>query len=379
MNTRFNYYALLLFTAVFFSSCGTGNGEGKTDGAPQTAPVETDFIQLRSTSGESELSYPGSIEGSVNVEIKPQVTGYLQEVLVQEGDYVRKGQPLFKIRPEVFNAQVGSTRASLKAALANQASAKIEVDKIKPLVAGKVVTEMQLKTAESAYQAATAQVEEARAALLSSELNADFTIIKAPVSGYIGRIPSRVGNLVSPSDATPLTMLSEIDQVFVYFSMSEADFLSYSKTVNNKEGRTAASLKLADGTTYEHKGYIEFASGNIDRATGSMVMKAVFENPKKLLRSGGTAKVVINNTVDGVVKIPKVAVKDIQDLYFVYKLGDSTNVEMVPIEIAGGTHNVYFVKSGVKQGDKIAVNRLDMLQMGVPISPKVVSADSLLN
>lgn len=378
MSTKLNYYVMLLSAAAFFSSCGSGNGEGEMDAMAQMPPVETDFIQLRSGSGDSQISYPGSIEGTVNVDIKPQVSGYLQSVLVKEGDYVKKGQPLFKIRPEVFTTQVSSSRAALKAALANQASAKVEVEKIKPLVSGKVVTEMQLRTAEAAYEAASAQVDEARAAVLSAEINADFTLITAPVSGYIGRIPSRVGNLVSPSDPTPLTTLSEIDQVFAYFSMSEADFLAYSRNGFKNDSETQVELQLADGTIYDKKGRIESASGNIDRATGSILMKAVFQNPGKILRSGGTAKVVINRKVDGIIKIPKVAVKDIQDLFFVYKLGDSTNVEMVPIEIEGGTHDAYFVKSGVKDGDKIAVNRLDMLQMGAPIVPKVIAQDSLL-
>lgn len=377
MNTKVNFATVLLCTAVLFSSCGSSGSEAEMGAAEQMAPVETDFIQLSSGDGQSEVSYPGSIEGTVNVDIKPQVSGYLQAVLVKEGQYVNKGQALFKIRPEVFNTQVSSSRAALKAAMANRESALVEVEKIRPLVSGKVVTEIQLKSAEAALESATAQVEQARAAVLSSEINADFAVITAPVSGYIGRIPSRVGNLVSPSDSSPLTTLSEINDVFVYFSMSEGDFITYSANGKADDGNTQVDLQLANGSFYNKKGRIESASGNIDRATGSILMKAIFPNPDKVLRSGGTAKVVINSAVTGVMKIPKVAVKDIQDLFFVYKLGDSTNVEMVPIEIEGGTHDTYFVKSGVKPGDKIAINRLDLLQMGTPILPKVVSLDTL--
>lgn len=376
MNTKTNFALMLITAIISLSSCNSGTSETDAAAAGQMPAVETDFIILQKANAGMQISYPGSIEGRVNVDVKPQVSGYLQTVYVKEGDYVQKGQALFQIKPEVFQEQVNSSSAALKAALANQASARVEVEKIRPLVEGKVVSDMQLKTAEAAYDAATAQVQQAKAALGSSKINADFSLIKAPVGGYIGRIPSRLGNLVSPSDAAPLTTLSDINTVFVYFSMSESDYIAYKKDGRSITGSQKVELMLADGSIYEYKGELESASGNIDRATGSMSMKAIFPNPDKLLRSGGAAKVIINNAVNGVMEIPKTAVKDIQDLFFVYLLDDSSNVKMVPVEINGGTKDRYFIQSGVKPGDKVAVNRVDMLQMGVPVIPKIVSLDA---
>ncbi len=354
----------LFSVLLLLASCG-GKGEEGMDGM---APLETDFIQL--TAGEANVTntYPGSIEGSVNVDIKAQVSGYLEAVYVKEGDYVQKGQNLFRIKDEVFQEQVANSDAGLKAALAAQTSAKIEMEKLKPLVDEKVVSEIQLKEAQARYSAATAQVAQAKAALGSSKINADFTLIKAPVSGFISRIPNRIGNLVTPSDATPLTTLSEINTVSVYFSMSESDYIAYKKEAHAKESVT---LILADGSTYEHKGKLETASGNIDRTTGSMPMKALFVNPDKLLRSGGTGRVVIDHAQNKVIQIPRTSVKDIQDKFFVFKLADSNKVAMVPIRISGNSVDSFLVKSGVEQGDKIAINRIDVLTEGMMVVPKI--------
>lgn len=353
--------ALLIFTVL--SSCGNGNGGA--DGYPVAKP-EVDFLVATSTTGAVEKKFPGIIEGSVNVDIKAQVSGYLEAIYVKEGEYVTKGQSLFKIKGDVFAEQVNNSQASYKAALANLSNAKLEVEKIKPLVEGKVFSEIQLKTAQANYEAAQAQVAQAKAALGSSKLNADFSLIKAPVSGYISRIPNRIGNLVTPGDSVPLTTLSDINTVFVYFSMSEADYLSFTKDNATDQ---PVSLVLANGDVFEEKGKLEVASGNIDRTTGSIALKAVFKNPKKYLRSGGSARVILNNNLSSVVTIPMASVKDIQDKFFVFTLGDSSKVAMTPIEIGGSSGTDYFVKKGLKPGDKIAINSIDVLSDGMEVAP----------
>ncbi|MFV0529813.1 MAG: efflux RND transporter periplasmic adaptor subunit [Flavobacteriales bacterium] len=362
--SMFKVLPILLLVALL-SSCGSGNEQ---QGNFEAAPQETDFVLLQQTDASIENTYPGILEGSVNVDIKAQVSGYLEAIYVKEGDYVQKGQSLFRIKGDVFNEQVNNSNAALKAAKASQATAKLEVEKLIPLVEGKVITDIQLKEAQARYDAATAQVAQARAALGSSQINAAFAVIKAPVSGYIGRIPNRIGNLVTPTDTTPLTTLSEIDNVSVYFSLSEADFIAF-----NKSGNTSKTVELimADGSLYNQKGKLEIASGNIDRITGSIAMKAVFPNPDKLLRSGGSGRVIINSLQNNVVKVPKLSVKDIQDKFFVFKLADSGKVNMTPIEVTGSTGSFYIVKTGLKSGDKIALNRIDALTDGSEVIPKI--------
>lgn len=375
MKTTISHALLVVATTAIFASCNTG---GQQQGYGDAAPQETDFIGLNTGTSSVKSSYPGTIEGSDNVDIKAQVTGYLETIYVKEGDYVQKGQSLFKIKSEVFNEQVNNSNAALKAAIAAQTTAKLEVDKIKPLVEGKVVSEIQLKTAQANYESASAQVAQAKAALGSSQINAGFALIKAPVSGYIGRIPKRIGNLVAPGDETPLTTLSEINTVNVYFSMSEADFIAYKKrSRTDQENASTAELIMADGSAYEHKGKLETASGNIDRATGSMTMKVIFPNPDKLLRAGGAGRIVLQQNMADVLSLPMSSVRDIQDKFFVFKLGDSNKVTMTPIEIAASTGNFYVIKSGLKSGDKIAVNRIDALNEGVQVKPKMIAIDSL--
>lgn len=361
--------ALIYTSAIvlFLTSCGPSTSEHH--GAEQPA-VETDFIRLEVEDVHTHKEYPGAIEGIVNIEIKPQVTGYLSEVLVREGDFVQKGQTLFRISPEVYTEQVKNGQAAVKAAIAAQETARLEMEKLRPLVDGKVVTEIQLKTAMATYESAVAQVEQAKASLGSSKINVDFTVVKAPVSGYIGRIPNRKGALVSPADPIALTTLSDISSVQVYFSLSEADYLSFQKSNLLSQSGKQVTLILADGSAYDQQGTLESASGNIDKATGSITMKAVFSNPHKLLRSGGAAKVMLNRTVNNIIQLPKLSVKDIQDKFFVFRLSDSSTVSMVPIEIEGGTKDLYFVKAGVQQGDKIAINRIDMLQDGLKVAAK---------
>lgn len=359
-------FLTLITAATLLSSCG-GNQE-----QPQEQAITVDFIELSPTEAETEKKYPGALEGTVNVDVKAQVTGYLDQIYVKEGDYVTAGQALFKIKPDVYNEQVNNSKAAYQAALSAEQNAKLEIEKIQPLVEGKVYTELQLRTAEANYAAAKAQVAQARAALGSSEINARFTQINAPVSGYIGRIPNRIGNLITPNDAIPLTTLSEINTVNVYFALSEADFIAFVRDQHGKTGKQKASLILADGTVYEHSGQVEVASGNIDKNTGSITLKASFPNPNKVLRSGGSAKVVLTKKHEDVLLVPMAAVKDIQDRYFVYVIGEKNKVAMKQIEIAGNTANEYLLKSGLTAGEKIVMNRIDVLNDGMQVQPSKV-------
>lgn len=363
---------LLIVMVIVTGSCGGGH-----EGPPQFSPANVDFFVAGKSTVNVEKKYPGIIEGSVNVDIKAQVTGYLEEIYVQEGSYVSKGQPLFKIKGDVFREQVNNSQAALQSALAAQSNAKIELEKIRPLVEGSVVSAIQLKTAQAVYEAATAQVAQAKATLGSSRINAAFAIIKAPVSGFIGRIPNRTGNLVTPADGTPLTTLSEINNVFVYFSMSEADYLSFMEDKKTNNAVNTVRLIMADGNSYEHKGNLEVASGNIDRTTGSIALKAVFPNPDKLLRSGGSARVVLNRAFSSALTVPMASVRDIQDKFFVFVLADSNKVAMRPLQIAGRSGITYLVKGGLRVGDKVALNNIDALNEGVPVIPTIVTLDSL--
>lgn len=360
------YFSFICIALFSFYSCS-----GSTDQDNFSQPNDADFIEIKAENTQLEKKYPGAIEGIVNVDIKAQVTGYLDQIYVKEGDYVTAGQSLFRIKGDLYAEQVSNSKAAYEAALATEKNAQIEVNKQRPLVEGKVYSELQLQTAEANLAAAKAQVAQARAALGTSQVNAAFTLIKAPVSGYIGRIPNRIGNLVTPADMIPLTNLSDIQQVFVYFSLSEADFIAFLKDKKTDKALNTVELIMADGSKYEHTGEVEIASGNIDKTTGSIPLKAVFKNDDKLLRSGGSGRIVLKKTLSDVITIPMESVKDIQDRFFVYVLSEKNTVKMIPIEIDGKTTSHYIVKSGLKLGDKIAINRIDLLNDGLTVVPTI--------
>ena len=357
---RFSVFSLI--TLAFLGSCKSN------EAPPKPAPVETQFIQLQTSNEDQVSSYPGAIEGEVIDNIKPQVSGYIQAVYVQEGSFVKKGQPLFKIKSEVFEAQVANADAAYKTAIANLSNAKNEVNKIEPLVKNKVVTDVQLISAKAAYDAAREQVAAARANLQSSILNKNFSLITAPVSGFVGRITNKIGSLATPSDAVPLTTLSQIERIFVYFSLPEKDYLLLQKKQQEKTFNRV-NLELADGSIYPLDGKLEMASGNINSNTGTMTMKAIFNNANHLLRSGGTGKVILHQQMSAVVAIPKYSVKDIQDQLFVFALKDSNKVSMQPIHSFGANDSCYYIRNGVNSGDKIAVNRIDTLYDGEVVKP----------
>jgi membrane fusion protein (multidrug efflux system) len=197
-----------LLAAVFLSSCSSGP-QTQAAPPPPTLPVAAVTTGTDTTYQE----YPASVEGIVNVEIRPQVSGSLDKVFVDEGAFVTAGEPLFKINDLPYRAQYNNAVASLHAAQAAVLNAQLEIDKVTPLVQNKVVSDYQLKTARAALEVAKANAEQAQANVATAQINLGYTLIKAPVSGYIGRLLKKQGSLVAPTDADALTLLSDVHNV----------------------------------------------------------------------------------------------------------------------------------------------------------------------
>jgi membrane fusion protein (multidrug efflux system) len=320
--------------------------------------------------------YPASIEGTVNVEVRPQVSGALDKVFVDEGAFVNAGQPIFKINEQPYRAALNNALASLHAAEAALGNAQIEVDKLTPLVANKVVSDYQLKTAKATYQVAKANIESAKANVSTAQINLGYTLIKAPVSGYIGRLLKKQGSLVSPQDVEALTQLSDVHDVHVYFSLGEKDFVSFKEqypgeTLKDKlKHLPSVALLLADGTEYAKQGKIDVIDGQFDKNTGAITVRASFSNPNGLLRSGNTGKVRLSLQHNNALIIPQSATVEMQDKVFVYALADSNKVKKSPITIIGTSGANYLVKDGVKAGDQIVLSGMDRLQEGTVIAPQ---------
>jgi len=320
--------------------------------------------------------YAAVLEGKVNVDVRTQVDGYLDKIFIDEGSYVKAGQPLFQINASPFKEQLNRDMASLHAMESALTTAELEVEKIRPLVENKVVAEMQLKIALAALQTAKANVEQARAAVAAARINVGFTLVKAPVSGYIGRIPKRVGNLVGKGDAVPLTTLSDISEVYAYFSMSENDFIDFSQgTSGNSLAQKLQQLQpvtllLSNGDSYPHKGRIEMVDGQFNKTTAAISLRATFPNPASVLRSGNTGKVRRDQEYPGALLVPQAATLEMQNKTFVYVVGDSNIVKRQIIQIAGSNNNRFIVKEGLKQGDKVVTAGIETLMEGTAIIPE---------
>jgi membrane fusion protein (multidrug efflux system) len=339
--------------------------------APPALPVEAVHTGTEITYQD----YPASIEGVVNVEIRPQVTGMLERILVDEGAAVRKGQPLFKINDAPFREQLNNALAAQQAAAGSVVSAQVEVDRFAPLVQNKVVSEVQLQTAQAALTVAKANLQRAKAAVSSARINMGYTTITAPVSGYLGRLQTKQGSLVGPTDAQALTQLSDVHEVHTYFSLGEDDFITFRKqyagnTLQDKLTHLPpVALVLADQSTYPTKGKVDMVDGQFDKTTGAVTLRATFPNANGLLRSGNTGTIRLALAHPDVLLVPTAATVELQDRVFVYAVGDSNKVSRQAITIQGKSGANYLVSEGVKNGDRIVLQGVDHLQEGQVIQP----------
>lgn len=361
----------LAVIALSLYSCST-KPQTQTAPPPPSLPVATVLPGNDTTFQE----YPASIEGAINVEIRPQVSGSLDRVFVDEGAYVNAGEALFKINDQPYRAQLNNALAGQHAAESALINSQLEIDKLTPLVQNKVVSEYQLKTAKAAYQIAKANIEQAKANVSTAQINMGYTTIKAPVSGYIGRLVKKQGSLVTPADAEALTLLSDVHTVHVYFSLAEKDFVSFKEqypgeTLKDKlKQLPTVGLLLADNSEYAKQGKIDMIDGQFDKNTGAITLRASFPNAQGLLRSGNTGKIRLSILHKDALVVPQSATIEMQDKVFVFALADSNKVKKQPITIIGKNGANYLVKDGIKAGDQIVLTGIDHLQEGTVIHPE---------
>lgn len=366
----------LAFAAV---SCTNGNSKN-ADRNEEPLALELPLLTVETTTAFTERTYLGSVEGTDNVEIRPQVSGKLEAIFVDEGEYVEKGQKLFQIDPLTYNEALNNEIANREVRKAELENAALEIERLTPLVENEVISNVRLRAAESNYEVAKSSLAQAEAAVNSARINKDFTLIKAPVDGYIGRIPKRIGNIVSMSDSEPMTVLSDIHSVRVYFSMSETDFLYFNErskkdSLDVEEGESRdmlseVSLILADGKEFEEKGVIDAIDGHINRSTGAISLRATFPNPRGLLRSGNSGKIRLEERHHNVIAIPQTAVYEIMDKTFVYLVKEDSTLKRQAVSLAGTSGKNYLVKSGLSSGDQIVTTGVESLNEGLLVIPQ---------
>ena len=381
MRKYLNTGILVLLAIVALESCSSPAANGGYAAMP---PAILPVFSVSNRPFTTFREYTASLEGSNDIEIRPQVSGYIEKIFVDEGAFVKKGQPIFKINDQPYREAYNNASASLAVAKANQSSAEINMNKLEPLVQNQVISPIQLKTARAAYEAATANVAQADAMVGNAKINIGYSLIKAPVDGYIGRIHVKIGSLAALSSADPLTNISEVKDVRAYFSVSETAFLRFKdeypgKTIEDKiKNLPPVDLILSDNTVYPLKGRVEMVSGQFTPGTGAIPFRASFPNPNGILRSGNTGRIRITvKQPDGLV-IPQESTFELQDKVFVFVLGDSNKVTSTSVKILGRSGNYYLVENGIKAGDRIVYSGVDKLNDGAKIVPIPMSLDSLL-
>jgi len=355
-------------TALLAFSCGNSQQGGMP-------ALSLAVMTVEPTSQEFNSAYPATIKGQQDIEIRARVSGYITKLCVDEGAVVHKGQPLFLIDAVPYQKAVQAAEAAVEVAKANVATTQLTVDSKTELHAQNIISDYDLQTAKNSLASAKAALAQAEAQLASARNDLSYTTITSPSDGVVGTIPFRVGSLVGTTTQEPLTVVSDINKMFVYFSMNEKQLLALTRqkdgSVNSMIGAMPeVQLQLADGTMYPAKGKIETLSGVIDLSTGAVQMRATFPNAQRLLRSGGTGTVLIPSVLDSALLIPQSATYEVQDKKFVYVLGDSSkvkNTEITVFPLDNGKQ--YVVTSGLKPGEQVVVEGVATLRDGMPIQP----------
>ena len=365
-----NKFLMFAVTALMFASCGGGGGR------PTFGDNEYPVVTVGTSSTQMQSTYPATIKGVQDVQICPKVQGFIRQINVKEGQTVGAGQVLFVLDNVTYQAQVRQAEASVNTAQASCNTAKLSLENSQKLHESGVIGDFELQSATNSYESAKAGLAQAQASLSSAKEMLSFCYVKSPAAGVVGTLPYKVGTLVNT--ASVLTTVSNNSSMEVYFSLTEKDALAMSQTAGGQNAALNAmpnvQLQLADGTIYGHEGKVTKMSGVIDASTGSVQIIAVFQNPEKILKSGGSGAIIIPKSNSDAIIIPQNCVSEVQNKKFVYVLGKDNKVKYTEIKVdPQNDGNNYIVTDGLKVGDKYVTNGITKLTDGmeiVPITPE---------
>jgi len=364
------YKNIGVFSMVLMMLSVTSCKQKRQSQIPNIYPVMT----VSSSDLTLEESYSASIKGQLDISVYPQVSGFITKVCVTEGQKVKKGQSLFIIDQTSYKAALKTAMANVSAARASVSTAELSYKSSKVLFSKKVVSSFDLKTSENNFKKAKASLEQALAQKINAQNNLMYSEVKSAADGVVGSLPYKVGALVGPSIPSPLTTVSDNNNMSVYFSMTETEILNivrkYGSTDKALETMPAIGLKLIDGSIYKEKGKIVSISGVIDNNTGTVSIKSIFPNPDGILRSGATGSVLLPYEYKNSVIIPQTAVFELQNKSFIYRLVEGKAQAGIVVLQALNNGQEYIVKSGLKAGEVIISDGVSMLRDGMAIQPK---------
>ena len=355
---------MLAALAAMLVACGGGGGR------PTFGDNEYPVVTVGTSSADMQTTYPATIKGVQDVEIRPKVQGFLTQINVKEGQTVSAGQTLFVIDNETYQAQVRQAQAAVNTAQQGVNTAQLTYENSKQLHQNRVIGDYELQTAKNSYESAKAQLAQAQASLANAREMLSFCFVKSPAAGVVGTLPFKKGALVSGSNV--LTNVANISQMDVYFSVTEKEAMALSQ--KGLSSLPAVKLQLADGSVYGLEGKVTRMSGVIDQVTGSVQLIATFPNPEKQLKSGGAGNIIIPRQASDAIIIPQSCVSEVQNKKFVYLLTEGNKVKYTEIKVdPQDDGNTYIVTEGLKAGDKYVTNGITKLNDGmeiVPITPE---------
>ena len=378
----------VIASVILLSSVGCGKSE-----QPQARPPEVEVVRVEQKDVPIWNEWVGTLEGFVNAQIKPQVTGYLLRQTYQEGSFVKKGQLLFEIDPRTFQAALDQTKAQLAnaeqqlaQAEANQVKAQLDVNRYTPLAKEQAVSQQDLDNAvqgnvaaQAQVRSAKAQIDAATAQMAAAQLNLGFTKIVSLIDGIVGVAQAQIGDLVGPTSL--LTTVSTLDPIKVYFPVSERGYLNYIKenpdAVKRAEHERHLGLEmiLADGSRYPHEGSFSFADRQVDVKTGTLRLQGLFPNPGNILRPGQFARVrAITTTKKGALLVPQRAVTELQGGYQVAVVGKDNKVEIRPVKVGERIGPQWIIEAGLKPGERVVTEGVQRVKAGMTVNPKPLKA-----
>jgi RND family efflux transporter MFP subunit len=364
-------------------------------GAQPGAPPDVEVVQVEQKDVPVYGQWIGTLDGFVNADVKAQVTGYLLRQDYKEGSFVSKGQLLFQIDPRPFQAaldqakaQFAQAKAQLINAEANQRKSQLDVERYTPLAKQQAATQQDLDNAvqtnlanAATVETTKAQIQAAAAAVETAQINFNFTRVVSPIDGVAGLAQNQVGDLVSTSSSSPITTVSTVDPIKVYFTPSEQEYLAFTRqfpTVASREAqerRMPIALILADGTTYKYQGRVEFANRQVDQNTGTIRIAALFPNPGNILRPGGYGQVrAITRIQSGALLVPQRAVTELQNSYQVAVLDSENKVSIRNVKVGDRVGNLWVIADGLKPGERVVAEGLQKVGPGMRVNPQPFTA-----
>ena len=356
----------LVGIGLLAASCGNGN-ENQAQQGQQALPFPVVTIPTQTVIAYA--TYPTSLEGIINSEVRAKTSGYITHVLVDEGQKVKKGQTLFRLETQSLSQDAAAAKANVNAA-------QVEVNKLKPLVEKNIISSVQLETAK-------AKLMQAESGYNSIAANIGYNTIKSPVDGYVGAIPFREGALISPTSQVPLTTVADVNKIYAFFSMNEKAYLDF---IQNTKGEMLGDkiknlpkvrLRLANGNLYEQEGTIETINAQVNTSTGTVSFRAIFDNPNRILSSGYSGLIELPTEYKDATVVPAASTFERQGVTYVYKVQGDTLATSVSINVVDRVGNMVIVDEGIEPGDKIVAKGVGKLRDKTPITPQPVDFDSI--